>query len=107
MLDPMEAAIEDFEKYGLEYAEAKAVSWHLQESKSAILSEEMKIHVNLPVNQREIIGRSSQRYKDHLTGTKEAIHKENKAKVLMEKSRMEFEMHRSKMSFEKAKTQIL
>ena len=106
-MDQMEASIEDFEKYGLEYAEAKAVSWYLQESKSAILADEMKAHPELPVNQREIIGRSSKRYLVHLEGTREAIHKENKAKVLMEKARMEFEMCRSKMSFEKAKTQIL
>lgn len=106
ILDAMSKAVADFEIHGLAYAKSKAVSWHLQESKSSILAEQCKAHPELPVNQREIIGRASEAYKTHLEGTKKAIHKENKAKVLMEAARMSFEMYRSRFSMEKAKAMI-
>jgi len=84
-----------YEKTGLEYAEAKSQSWHLQEMKSPIFSSELLSAEGNTVGEREAKAKTSNAYLTHLQGTAVAVEKELKLKVKLERLSMAYEALRS------------
>lgn len=103
----MMQALTDYETFGEEYAQARADARYLDELTSVIKSEQMRAHPEQPVSHREIYAKSSDEYKSHLLGLKEAIYKENSFYVKKEKAFATYEAYRSKLSLERAKMQLL
>jgi len=102
----MEAA-NKVEEIGSLYAEAKALSWLLQEQKKVVLASQMKISECKSAVERETNALCSEVYKNHLEGTKEAIADELRLKAQMSKWEYSFEGYRSLMSLEKMKVNVL
>ena len=89
---------------GKDYAEAKALSWLLQEQRKVVLATQMSKSEAKSVSGKEQEALQSQEYKDHLEGTKEAIADEHRLKATYERWFAQFEALRSMMSL--AKKQI-
>lgn len=95
------------EKKGKEYAESRALSWQLQELRKVVLAEETKKQSDGSYVEREGKARCTEAYKQHLQGTKEAIHRENALKAEVERWSAQFEALRSLLSLEKSKMNIV
>lgn len=98
--------ISEMEKAGFEYADAKALSWHLQEMRKVIISNQMKSAPGKSMAEKELIARTSQEYLTHLEGTKVAISNELRAKAKYEKLSASYEALRSLSSQETARMKI-
>ena len=101
----MQHAVIKIETTGKEYAEAKGISYHLQQMKKVVLAREMKGQMGTAAN-REMHARASRRYEEHLEGTKQAIIDETRLRAGYERWRAEYEACRSLLSLEKAKANI-
>ena len=98
-------AVNKISSTGKEYAEAKALSWQMQEMKKVVLSKIMD-GLEGSIAEREMKARTSARYIMHLEGTKEAIEKELKARAIFERYKAQYEAARSLLSLEKAKVEL-
>ena len=101
----MEAA-NKVEEIGILYAEAKALSWLLQEQKKVVLASEMRVSEGKSATEKEQNALCSEVYKTHLEGTKEAIAEELRLKAMLSRCEYSFEGYRSLMSLEKQKIQM-
>ena len=106
-LSKMTEVCQLIEELGLQYAEAKGTSWHMQEMRRVMLAHEMAQYDNLPVSQREIKALISDAYKTHLDGTRHAIQREHELKAKLERYQAQFEAYRSLCSLEKAKMNLI
>lgn len=88
------------EKKGKEYAQAKAISWQLQELRKTVLACEVAKIGQGSFNDRESMARSSEIYRQHLEGTKQAIEKELTLKAECERWSAQYEALRSLCSLE-------
>jgi len=101
------ATLQQLETVGVQYAEAKGVSWQLQELRKIVLSEEMQKATANTVADRENQARCSQVYKQHVEGTKEAITREHALKAKYERFYAQYEALRSLCAQETARMKIL
>lgn len=95
------------ERLGKSYAEARALSWLLQEQKKVVLAKEMAKHVDLSAAKAEMLALGSEEYEIHLNGTKEAIGEEARLRAELERWTMQFEALRSLSSLEKSKMNMV
>jgi hypothetical protein len=97
--------LDDMEKVGLEYAQAKSTSWLLQElgpaMKSSIMLDAMKTDPKISAQKAEAIARASEAYSKHLEGTAVAIATELRLKARYENLHAKYEAMRSVISLEK------
>jgi hypothetical protein len=93
-------------KCGDEYAHAKSQSWYLQEMRKVILSNQLKEADGKTIAEKENNARSSEVYKQHLEGTKEAIYNELKARAMLDKANCSFESLRSLASQQTASMRL-
>jgi len=91
---------------GKAYAEAKALSWNLQEMRKVVLSEQTRVAKGSSMAERENEARCSEAYKIHLAGTQAAIKNELIARAECEKYKAVWESVRSLISFEKTQMRI-
>jgi hypothetical protein len=96
----------DLEKFGEEYAAARALSWKLQEDRKSLLAlltlnAEGKTH-----SDRENKARTSDVYKTHIEGTVAAIHEELSLKTKYETAYAKYESYRSLCSLENARMKL-
>ena len=84
-----------YESVGRQYAEAKGISWHLQELKSSVFSAEFLKAEGKTVVEKEAKAKTSEAFIKHLEGTQVAIENEHKLKVKLEKIEMTYEALRS------------
>ena len=101
----MREAVNKIEEIGKQYAEAKGTSYLLQEQKKVVLARIMS-DIEGSVASREVEARASDRYEEHLVGTKVAIVEELKLKAEYEKWKAQYETCRSLLSMEKAKANL-
>lgn len=104
--EKMKEAVNGIEKWGLEYAEARPVSWQLQEMRKVILATQMSKSEAKSVIAKEQEALQSPEYKQHLEGTAEAMRREHKAKAYLERYQAQFEACRSRMSLFKKQMEI-
>jgi len=90
------------DEIGQRYADAKSLSWYMQEMRKVILAKEMCNFEGSEVY-RERMARKSEAYLIHIEGTKEAIGEELRLKAKYEKLTNQFEAYRSLCSLEKKK----
>jgi len=102
----MRNAVNNIEKIGKLYAIAKGTSYHMQEMKKVVLAREMKKYKGSSAS-REMEARASERYEQHLDGTRQAIEDETRLRAEYERWKAQYESCRSLLSLEKAKTRIL
>lgn len=95
-------AVQRIGQTGTEYADAKALSWQLQELKGVVLSQLMKAQGSIAISKAEMFAKASDDYKNCIKGISEAIREELTKKAYYEKSRAEFEKLRSLCSLEKS-----
>jgi hypothetical protein len=101
-------AIKKYHEYGVKYAEAKALAWHLEEARKSVLSAEMlKFPDGTSVAEREMRARASEVYLQHLEGTKEAIREEATWRVKMDCWKYEIEKLRSLCSQETSRIRAI
>ena len=100
--------VTQIEKKGVEYANARGISWHLQEMRKVVLADEMRmLDQNLSVAEQDKRARYSKAYVLHLEGTKVAIQRELTFRAKYERYKYQFEAIRSMMSLEKSKMDLL
>ena len=100
--DKFRKAIMEIEKTGKDYALAKGISWQLQEMRKVVLADQIRtFDPEKSVSERENAARTTQEYKTHLEGTKEAIQNELQTKIMYEKATATFEALRSLCSLTK------
>ena len=104
--DKLAEAVLEIEKKGILYADARALSWHLQEMRKVVLSELMRNAQAKSMTEKEMIARCSQDYKLHLEGTREAIKNELVLKAQCERWKCAWESIRSLISLEKKKMEV-
>ena len=90
------------EEVGKEYAEARALSWLLQEQKKVILATEMSKSQAKSIAEKEREALMSEAYKTHLEGTKEAIGEEHRLRATYDRYKSQFEALRSLLSMKKS-----
>lgn len=98
--------LDDMEKLGEVYAQAKGTSWNLQELRKVVLASQMKLSNAKSMAEQEREALISEAYKLHLEGTAEAIRAEHRAKAKYDTCQARFEAIRSMSSLEKAKIQL-
>jgi len=98
--------LEDMEEAGEAYAEAKGVSWNMQEHRKVVLAEQMKLSGKKTAAEQERDALTSEAYKLHLEGTAESIKIEHKCRVKYDALQSKFEAVRSMSSLEKAKMNL-
>ena len=103
--EKFQRALEALESVGKSYANAKVISWYLQELKKVILAHEMS-KVEGSEAKRERLALASEPYRLHLEGTKEAIGEELRLKVKHEKLQYQIEAYRSLCGIEKAQMNL-
>jgi len=89
------------ERTGRAYADARAISWHLQEMRKVVLAEESRKADGSSMTEKETIARCSEGYKAHLEGTSQAIKNELTKKAEAERWKAQWDSLRSLISFEK------
>ena len=77
-------AIEDMDKYGEEYALARANSYHAQEMDKVILSRIQSSFGEIPVSRAEVMAKGSNEYEEQLLKTKELVYLEHSLKNKLE-----------------------
>ena len=102
----MRESVVKIETVGTEYAQAKALSWLLQEQRKVVLATQMAKSEAKTVNAKELDALQSVEYKTHLEGTKEAIGEEHRLKAVYERWLAQMEACRSLMSLEKKKIEL-
>ena len=102
----MRDAVNNIEKVGREYADAKALSWLLQEQRKVVLASQMAKSEAKSVIGREQDALQSESYKLHLEGTKEAIAEEHRLKATYERWFAQYESCRSMMSLTKKQMEM-
>ena len=105
--EKMREAVNKIETVGGQYAEAKALSWLLQEQKKVVLATLMGKSAAKTVNAKELEALQSPEFTQHLDGTKEAIGDEGRLRASWEKWKAQFEACRSLISAEKEKMKIV
>lgn len=103
----MKEAVNGIETVGHRYAEAKALSWLLQEQRKVVLATQMAKSEAKSVNGKELEALQSEAYKQHLEGTKEAIGEEHRLRATYEKYNAMFEGCRSLMSLTKKQMEMI
>lgn len=103
----MSEAVAMIEKVGTEYAEARALSWLLQEQRKVVLAKCTNEAAGKSIAEKENYARTSEEYKLHLEGTKEAIGEEYRLKAVYERWQAQYESIRSLLSLEKQKMQMV
>ena len=98
----MREAVNQIEVIGSQYAQARGTSYHLQELRKVILAREMK-RFDGSVANKEMEARASERYEQHLEGTRDAIIEETRLRATFEKWKAQYDACRSLLSAEKAK----
>jgi hypothetical protein len=95
--------IQNMEKLGNEYAEAKGQSWQMQELKSSVLAKIInRVCVDgISQSKSETLARADEDYQTYIKETASAITKELKLKSQYEKEKAVFEALRSLSSLEK------
>lgn len=99
--------LENMEKLGEAYAEAKGTSWNLQELRKVVLASQMKLSDKKSVAAQEVDALVSEAYRLHLEGTAESIRVEHRTKAKYDASQAKFEAIRSMSSLEKAKMNLV
>jgi len=103
----MREAVNGIEKYGLEYAKSRPVSWQLQELRKVVLASQMAKSEGKSAIAKEQDALQSPEYRQHLEGTREAMEREFTDKAMIERYHAQFESCRSMMSFTKKQMEIL
>ena len=101
----MREAVNKIEEIGSLYAEAKGLSYQMQKMREVVLAREMKNYEGTSAF-REMEAKASDRYSEHLEGTRDAIIEETKLKAQYERWQAQYESCRSLLSLEKAKANI-
>ena len=99
--DKFRTCIQNMEKFGNEYAEAKGQSYQMQELKGSVLAKIIRETGVDTVTKAELLAKSSDEYQNYIKETAKAITRELKAKSLYEKEKSIFEALRSLSSLEK------
>ena len=92
---------------GSKYAEARALSYLLQEQRKCVLSAEMEKLANGSMADKEMRARCSKVYYEHLVATSKAIRQELSYRAELDKWSAVFEALRSLIGLEKRKIDIL
>ena len=104
--EKMREAVNKIEEVGVLYADAKALSWLLQEQRKVVLATQMAKSEAKSINGKELDALQSPEYAQHLEGTKEAIADEHRLKATSERWYAQWESCRSLLSLEKKKMEI-
>lgn len=99
-------AVMKIETIGGEYADAKALSWLLQEQRKVTLAHQMKKSPEKSIAAKEMDALASEEYRIHLEGTKEAIGQEHKLRATYDRWTYQVEALRSFLSLEKQKMKV-
>ena len=99
--DKMAEAVVKIEEKGKAYANAKALSWQLQELRKVVLADETRKAEGSSMAEKETVARCSEAYKTHLEGTSEDIKRELTAKAEYERWDAQWNSIRSLISLEK------
>ena len=105
--EKMREAVKNIEKIGTQYAEAKALSWLMQEQRKVVLATEAAKSEAKSAIAKEQEALQSEAYKLHLEGTKEAIGEEHRLKATYERWYAQYECCRSMMSVTKKQMELL
>lgn len=89
------------EESGNEYAEAKAVSWQMQELVSSVRSKIALRFSDVPASKADMMAKADDEYVQYVKETAEAIKDELRKKAVYEKWKSAFEAKRSLSSLEK------
>lgn len=98
--DSFDEAIDEHLRLGQVYAQAKALSWKLQQLEKSILASVASQHIGSEAA-KERMARCSKEYLTHIDGTCVAIERELQAKAEFDNADKEFEKLRSLCSLEK------
>ncbi len=90
IMDSNETLSEQFEKMGIEWADADAAANLLEDCKSAVLAERVLSAGDMAHNKAEATVKASAYWRDYVERTVEARHKANLMKVKMEALRMRY-----------------
>lgn len=97
----MQDAVRQIKNFGMAYADAKAVSWQMQELRKVVLAEQIRKIESGTYASKDSQARTSDEYKLHLEGTREAIQSELKLRAQMEAAKASYESLRSLCSLQK------
>lgn len=104
-VDKFQNVLTEMHETGHEFAQAKALSWQMQELSSALKSklmlDAMQLDPKLSAQKAEAVARASDAYSKHLEGTAQAIAKELRLKCKYETSFARYESYRSLLSLDK------
>ena len=101
----MREAVLKIEEIGGKYAEARGISYQMQELKKVVLAREMG-NYDGSVASRETLALASEGYSIHINGTKDAIIAEARLKAEYTRWQAQYESCRSLLSLEKAKVNL-
>ncbi len=101
----MLTAVKKMSEVGKEYAKAKGESYQLQEMRKVVLARIM-CEIEGSVASRETEARASERYEQHLEGTRQAIEEETRLRAEYQRYNAQYEAFRTLMSAEKSKMNI-
>ena len=99
--DKMRIAVQEIQKWGLEYANYRPLADHLDELKKTILSSEILKYAEEAAWKAEAKARTSEAYLVHLDGLKVAHERANMAWAKLEAAKAKFDALRSLLSYEK------
>lgn len=100
-------AVNNVEKFGVEYGEAKTLSWYLQEQLKTVLATQMSKSEQKSAEAKKMDAYQSAPYLQHLEATKEAMGEELRLKAIYTRWTYQFESLRSLTSFMKRQMDIL
>lgn len=103
MLAKMRSAVKEIDNWATTFANLKPVQTSLEDLTKVILSEEMLKHQDVPMWKAEALARTSEGFKTHLDGLKDATHRANLAYAKLEVARAKFDALRSLCANETAK----
>src|SRR3990167_8987219 len=99
-------AVKKIEEVGTIYADARALSWLLQEQKKVVLATEMSKSQAKTSAEKEREALTSETYRLHLEGCKEAIGQEHRLRAEYDRWISKTEALRSFLSLEKHKMTV-
>ena len=100
-------AVQNVEKYGPEYGEAKTLSWYLQEQMKTVLATQMGKSAQKSAEAKKMEAYQSAEYLQHLEATKESMGEELRLKAIYTRWCYQFESLRSLLSFTKRQMDLI
>ena len=104
--EKLSQAVVKIEEKGKAYADARALSWQMQEMRKVVLAEQTRKSEGSSMIEKETNARTSEVYKQHLLGTSEAIKKELTAQAEYKRWLSQWESLRSLISYEKTQMKV-